>query len=359
MPFPLRHRVVAAGVQQLKKNAASRRMLLPGDTAARFKREFDEEYGQNRLPFFDGGFAQALDLAKRDLKFLLIVLMSPEHEDTDIFTRETLLSREVVNFVRDPSNNIILWGGSVLDTEAYQVSLEYNCTKFPFSAMISLTPSEGSTKMGVIKRLVGPLGPSTYVGEMRKAIDKHAPELAGLRTQRREQERARNLRNAQDEAFERSLAIDRERARQRREAEAAAMAAERAARDAAAAAARLEEQKKRWKRWRAGHMVPEPEASSKDVVKLAIKMPSGQRVVRRFDGSSLVEDLYAFVECFEEIQQGAEPTAAKPEDYTHRYEFRVASIIPREVFDPEEAKTLRDKVGRSGNLIVEDVEQKD
>lgn len=353
LPIPLRGRVIGAATRNLKNNTSSRRMLLPRDTAARFKREFEEEYGSHDLPFFEGGFAQALDLAKKDLKFLLVVLISPEHDEMDAFARGTLLSPNVVSFIKDPANSIILWGGNVLDTEAFQVSQEYNCTKFPFSALISLTPKEGSTKMGVIKRLSGLLPADTYTGELRKAIEKYAPELAGVRAQRQEQEMARNLRNAQDEAYERSLAADRERTRRRREAEEAVAAAERAAQEAAKAAARQEEQKKQWKLWRAGRIASEPEASDKDVVRLAIKFPSGERVVRRFQGHNTIEELYAFVECYG--LGGNDTTATMPEGYQHDYQFRVASILPREVYHPTDEGTLQEKIGRSGNLIVEDV----
>lgn len=259
VPFPFRNRGVAASLRPtLRKSMTGRRTLPPRDTAARFRREFEEEYGSTQLPFFEGGFAQALDLAKSELKFLLIVLMSPEHDDTEAFNKGTLLAPEVVDYINNPENNIILWGGNVMDTEAYQVSLEYACTKFPFSAVISLTPKEGSTRMGIIKRLSGPVSAETYLSEIQKAISKYVPELAGVRAQRAEQEMARNLRSAQDEAYERSLAADRERTRQRREAEAAAAEAERKAQEEAAAAELFSKKKEQWRQWRATKIAPEP-----------------------------------------------------------------------------------------------------
>ena len=127
-----------------------------------------------------------------------------------------LTTRYVIN---DPSNNIVLWGGNVLDSEAYQVAAEYNCTKFPFSCLVCLTPKEGSTRMSIVKRLAGPMSPQTYIAEIQTAINKYAPDLAGVRADRAAQDVARNLRTEQDSAYERSLARDRERARQRKEAE--------------------------------------------------------------------------------------------------------------------------------------------
>lgn len=340
-------------------------MLLPRDSAARFRREFEEEYESDALPWFEGGFAQAQDLAKKEIKFLLVVLMSPEHDDTAAFAHDVLLNPDVVAFLTDPANNVILWGGNVLDSEAYIVSQEYNCTKFPFSVLISLTPKEGSTRMGIIKRLVGPMAASTYLAGIRTAIGKYTPDLEGLRAERLVQETARNLRSEQDSAYERSLARDRERARQKREAEKAAADAEKRALEEAEQAAERERERQIWRKWRTTTIAPEPPASDKDVVRLALKMPEAGgvgRVIRRFAGSTTVEELYAFVECYDLLQQPSDESELDekfgeggPEDYEHVYSFRLASVMPREVFEPSKERTLREAIGKTGNLIVEDV----
>lgn len=332
-------------------------MLLPPDTASRFKREFEEEYGPNDLPWFEGGFAQAQDLAKKELKFLLFVLVSPEHDDTESFMRETLLSSQVVSFINDPANEIILWGGNVLDSEAYQVSMEYNCTKFPFSGLVCLTPKQGSTRMGTIKRIVGPIPPSKYVSELRTAIEKYSAELIAAKSERMERDAARNIREEQDSAYERSLAQDRERARQRREEAEAAAEAERRAAQEAEESARQAELREKWRVWRAGRIEAEPEAGTKGTVRIALMLPErlgGQRIVRRFKGEAPMEELYAFAECHDvpaEEREGAE----KPEGYVHEYDFAIASVMPRKVYEVS-GGAMRDVIGSSGNLIVEDLE---
>ena len=333
--------------------------MLPRDTAARFKREFDEEYGENDLPFYEGGIAQAHDLAKKELKFMLVVLLSPEHDDTETFIKDTLLSQEVSDFIKDPSNNIILWGGNVLDSEAYQVATEYNCTKFPFSALVCLTPKEGSTRMGIAKRLVGPMPAATYLSELRGAVEKYGSELAGVRAERTAQEVSRSLRNQQDSAYERSLAIDRERARQKKEAAAAAAAAEKRALEAAEAAEIRKQKRQQWRLWRASIILAEPPASDKNIVRLALKMPEESgigRIVRRFPQDASMEELYAFVDCYDLLQQvDDEDDYEEPEDYDHEFTFRIASILPRVVYEPSSTVTIGQKIGRSGNLIVEEV----
>ncbi|KAH7271879.1 hypothetical protein MRS44_004379 [Fusarium solani] len=358
LPASIRPRAVTSRISTGFRGTNGRRPLMPRDTAARFKREFEEEYGENELPFFEGGVAQAHDLAKKELKFMLVVLMSPEHDDTESFVKDTLLFPDVVDFIKDPANNIILWGGNVLDSEAYQVAQEYVCTKFPFSALVCLTPKEGSTRMGIAKRLVGPMPPATYLSELRAAIEKYGADLEGVRAERVAQEVTRNLRTEQDSAYERSLAIDRERARQKREAAAAAVAAEKRAQEEAEAAARLEEKRQQWRAWRATTIVAEPPASDKSVVRVALKMPEESgigRIVRRFPQDASMEDLYAFVECYELLQEENPEGGDKPEEYEHEYRFRIASILPRMVYEPTATVTMGEKIGRSGNLIVEDI----
>ena len=367
LPAPLRPRLLTTSMRKGLGNASERRALKPSDSAERFRREFEEEYGAHGLPLFQGGHAQALDAAKRDLKFLLTVVLSPEHDDTDGFVRNTLLAPEVVAFLNDPANNVLVWAGNVLDSEAWQVAREYMVTKYPFSCVICLTPKEGSTRMGTVKRLTGPMTAQSYLAGIQSAINKYAPDLNGVRAEREAQAVVRNLRDEQDSAYERSLARDRERARQKREAEAAAREAERKAREDEEAAERQAALRAQWRRWRATTVRPEPEAGAKGAVRLALVLPASwqlevPRVVRRFDGETTVEELYAFVECYDilhghEEGQGedGDKAAEKPDGYEHEYKFQIASVMPRETLEVSETVTIADKMGRGGNLVVEDV----
>lgn len=339
-----------------RPNTTGRRPLKPRDSAARLKREFEEEYGPNELPFYDGGYAQALDLAKKDLKFLLILLISAEHDDTSTFNRETLLSTEVTAFINDPANNIILWVGDVRDSEAYQVSTALRCTKFPFTSLITHTPTQGSTSMSVIARLTGPMAPRAYIAKLQSAIAAHSEQLATVRAARSAQEFERTLRDEQDSAYERSLAQDRERARVRREAEAAAAEQERKEREEKAAAENLKNKRQQWIRWRSKSIVAEPDLDSKNVARIALKMPEAARIMRRFPSDASIEELYAFVECYEVLKEGAVVDDVDcPNKYEHRYEFRLVSTLPRVVYAIEDGGTIGEKVGKSGNLIVEPI----
>ena len=336
------------------RSRTGRRTLNPRDTAARFAREFEEEYGTHDLPFYEGGYAQAYDLAKKDLRFLMVVLCSPEHDDTSTFVRETLLSQEVVNFVKDPPNKLILWAGNVQDSEAYQVSNALNCSKFPFAALIVHTPQDSSTSMSTIARITGLQPASTFVAKLRTATAQHSATLDRVRATRNEQQATRNLREEQNSAYERSLAHDRERARQRREAEAAQVRAEQEARAKADAEERQVQKAEQWKRWRAQSISAEPGPGVKDATRVSIRLTSGERVIRRFAENVEMEELYAFVDCYNVLEAGEDLSeATEPSGYKHHYSFYLVSPMPRVVYDIEGGGTVAGKLGRSGNLIVE------
>ncbi|KAL8773321.1 MAG: hypothetical protein Q9209_001715 [Squamulea sp. 1 TL-2023] len=343
-----------------QRDTTRRRPLNAQDTAARFLREFEDEYGQHELTFFSDGYAQAYDLAKKDLKFLLVVLLSPEHDDTSTFVRSTLLSAEVVNYINDPQNKIILWGGSVQDSEAYQVSNALNCSKFPFAAVVAHTLEDSSTSMSTVARISGLVPPSAFVAQLRSAITQHSAALDRARASRTEQQATRNLREEQNSAYERSLAQDRERARQRREEEEARSRVEREQKTKAEAAELAIRNLEQWRRWRAQSIAPEPLASGDDITRVSIRMTSGERVVRKFRVEADMEDLYAFVECYGILSRNlTSDKAVEPQGYEHKYRFRLVSPMPRTVHDLTGGDTIGNKIGRSANLLVEPMYEDD
>ncbi|OJJ45648.1 hypothetical protein ASPZODRAFT_143534 [Penicilliopsis zonata CBS 506.65] len=340
-----------------RRNTNGRRTLGPKDTAARFIREFEEEYGPNSFPFLENGYNMALDKAHRDLKFLLVVLLSPEHDDTSSWVRETLLSREVTEYITSSQGDLLVWGGNVQDSETYQVANSLRCSKFPFAAVIVHTPNVSSTAMSVVSRIAGNTTPTEFLAKLRGAITQNKEALDRIRASRAEQQASRSLREQQDSAYERSLAIDRERARQRREAEAARQREEQAAAERQAAEEKRQRDLQQWKQWRAQSIAAEPGPAVGDAVRISIRLPSGERVIRMFPPGAALEELYAFVECYEVLQAQPDVSSEKPEGFEHQYRFRLVSPMPRVVYELEAGGTIADKVGRGGNLLVEPIDE--
>lgn len=62
----------------------------PRDTrvlAYEFIQAFELNYGQTHVDFFQGGYSQALEKARKELRFMLVVLQSDDHDDTELFCR--------------------------------------------------------------------------------------------------------------------------------------------------------------------------------------------------------------------------------------------------------------------------------
>lgn len=243
------------------------------------------------------------------------------------------------------------------------MSTALRCTKFPFAALISHTPEQGSASMSVISRISGPVGAAPFIAQLQAAMAQYDAQLSTARAAREAQNFERTLRQEQDSAYERSLAQDRERVRLRREAESRAVEKEREERERVEANARKAGQVKQWRRWRASRIEPEPEVGDQDAVRIGLRMPgSAERVTRRFRGSVGIEEVYAFVECFEITQdagEGKEGANAKPEGYEHIYGFRLVSPMPRTVYDIDGKGSVKERVGRAANLIVEVVDVDD
>ncbi|KAK9464374.1 hypothetical protein V1512DRAFT_278468 [Lipomyces arxii] len=390
--FPFLPRLTGVYPANLGAARSERRSVNPRDTAARFIRNFEEEVGQTDvLPFFEGGYTQALDLAKKELRFLIVLLQSDEHDDTPKFNKEVLADPDVVNFIKE--YNIIIWGGNVKESEGYQVSNALSCTRYPFMAVIAYTSATNShpSAMSIHARLQGYMSPASLIANLSTVMTRHEPALSRLRAERQEQESSRAIRAAQDSAYEASLSADREREQQ--QAELDRIERERVAEFERIEQAKLDAvlRKERYRQWRAAELrakmiefTTEPPAGTK-IARISIRMKNGERLVTRFLAESqTVEDIYSFVECFDilhpaaaddgpserslaestvEISSGAADTAApsKPENYEHSYKFNLVSPMPRFVLPVDSEKLIVDEktLWPNGNLIVEEIEEFD
>ncbi|KAJ9616508.1 UBX domain-containing protein 10 [Cladophialophora chaetospira] len=359
--------------QSQTQNRTQRRALPPAENARRFIREFSEDYGDNDesingegsaplLPFVESGFNLTLDTAKKDLKFLLVVLLSPSHDENHNYVRETLLSSQFKSFLDSHKSDLLLWGGNVRDSEAYQVSSSLQCSKFPFAALICQSSESGSNgQMAVILRVVGPIPPSELVAKLGTAITSHQTSLTAARAQQAERQATQNLRQEQDSAYERSLAQDRERARRRRDEEEAVRRAELEAREQASLVEKKKKDTQQWKTWRAQSLPTEPGPEVKDAIRVSIRLPSGERVIRKFRAEAEMEELYAFVECYEVLQaeRADDKDVEEPAGYEHEYGFRLVSPMPRRVYELQDGGSIGEKVGKGANLIVEPIADDD
>lgn len=342
----------------------------PSVSTDRFLRDFSQRYGEYPLPFLNTTYARAYDLAKSESKFLLVIPISPHHTDTPAFIRQTLLSGPVVSTLTDSNKNVLLWAGSTSDSEAYRVATSLLVTRFPAAVLIcpirdTSSSSSSAMSMSIVARISGPTAPEGFSSTIEAGIAQHAEALSRARSTKSEQQAVRNLREEQQSAYERSLAQDRERTRTKREEQEKTARGEREERARVEREAQYERNLKHWKRWRASYVEEEPE-SGNDTVRVSIRLLGGDKVIRRFRPSLQLKEVYAFVECYDEVKvlqssdneaEELEKAPRKPDDFTHEYGFRLVSPMPRCVYDLESGGTIRERIGRSANLIAERIEE--
>jgi len=209
--------------------------------------------------------------------------------------------------------------------------------------------------MGIATRVVGPTPPQQYIAKLRQAMQQHTEPLNRVRSQRAEQQATRNIREQQNSAYERSLAADREKARKKKEEAERKAREEKEALEREQAIERYAQNLAQWRKWRAASIRSEPGAEEKDIVRISLRMPNADRVVRKFAADAHIEELYAFVECYDILQseEAGSGDVKEPENFDHEYKFQLVSPMPREVYELKTGGTIKERIGRSGNLIVE------
>ncbi|TPX69269.1 hypothetical protein SpCBS45565_g02606 [Spizellomyces sp. 'palustris'] len=324
--------------------AQTRRSTTPGDSkaaAARFLLDFEQTYGTQHPQFFQGTYTQALQKAKSEIRYLLVYLHSPEHDDTSGFCRQTLGSESLSPFLIQ--KNILVWAGDVRNSEEFQVSNILSATKYPFLAIIA--PHQSSLK--VVERIEGPCSPDEVIAAVTRVIEQVDPQLLSIRAERQAREQARTIREQQDEAYQASLRADQEKERRAREErerqEKEQAAAEKAEKDREA---RIEAKKKR-KQHLTDTLPAEPDASESELSKLSIRLPSGERVVRRFRADDTMQNLYDFVETRDLLPLELD------------VDFVIVNTYPRKVYVNME-ETLRNAgLVPNASLVVEEKIEED
>ena len=246
------------------------------------------------------------------------------------------------------------------------------CTSFPFTQLIAPFPKTPNSLALVMKTLVtiqGETDPMKFISTLEEKMEAHTPVIASFTRDKQRVEDTQRLRQCQEDAYEQSLAIDRERERVAREEaqraaeeEARELAARKERELAAEAKKRAKEEKKQkeqiWRAWKASQIGPEFDSATEKPARISIRMPSGERVVRKFSGNQTIDDIYAFVECYDLIKDGAvvpEPTEIPSPDYVHEYTFQLASTLPRQVIPADAGIKISDNkiIWPSASLVVE------
>ncbi|CAM9288554.1 unnamed protein product, partial [Phaeothamnion confervicola] len=163
-----------------------------GEAAARrFVSKFEMEYGRECRPrFIQDSYKEAVAQASREMKFLVVYLHSPLHEDTPTFCKDVLCSETMVEFL---DSNFLVWGGSTWHAEAFAVGNMLGATTFPSTALLLCKPNE----VQVVERVPGAVGTEPLMERLSGAMARFQEQLERVRRQMYEREEGSRLRREQ------------------------------------------------------------------------------------------------------------------------------------------------------------------
>ena len=335
-----------------------------GDRAARaFAAEFRKYLNTSRTndnnddsdndvvnPLEITSYSNTVAAARRNNKFLFIYLHSPHHPQAQHFMSHTLADDRVLNFMRNSSQNLMVWASSVHSADGAAVAGSLHVTAYPFVALLSCQRGSGGTvevlmRMdGMQQRALAQLnrnngysrmmsGEIPYnTGEFLAILAAHLLHYQSIideaiaRRRAREEEAA--LRAEQDREYEEALEADRRREAERAEAER--LEQERIRQEEENI--RLEEERRSKELETAKSLVGEEPSPGSGVARLRLFLPSGIKVDRRFEADAKVEVIRAYVKLyFHEKNIDIES-------------FELSMNYPKKVLDDNE-ETIQDALG--------------
>lgn len=252
-----------------------------------FIKLYQEKYSENHPVFYQGTFTQALNDAKRELRFLLVYLHKEDHSDADLFCRETLSHSDVIHYI---NSHFIFWACNEASHEGRRAHDLIKASSAPFLAVLVLRDNS----MTVVGRIEGYCDPGLLLQRLGAVVSDFEISLVQTRADRFEASVNRSLRSQQDEAFLESLRADQEKERRREEERLAREEVLRREQEEL----RAEEEKKqniaREKIESVNKVPSEPDAANPDAVQVVLKLPCGSRLERRFLKSHSLEVRYIF-----------------------------------------------------------------
>lgn len=274
----------------------------------------------------------------------MVILTSRPHDETPSFQR-SLTNETLRTFVSE--NDISVWAGDVVQSEAYQVSRVLKARSYPFIALI-VYDVQRSSAMSCLARVEGLVTPRDIIASLSAVLDAYNPSLVALRADRREHTLSRDIRAEQDSAYEASLRKDQQRAQT---AERERLARE----DSAKATREKEKNERQWRFWKAREFPAELGPGNK-CSRISFRMPNGNRVVRKFATSTTMEHLYIFADLTLHPVDSEAKEDAPAAEYQHSYNFKLAIPLPRRILAIDNQKLVDNKdLFPSGNLIVEEI----
>jgi FAS-associated factor 2 len=322
----------------------------------RFITEFETQYGSRHPVFYSGTYGQALNEAKRELKFLLVYLHSDSHQDSQDFCHNILTNNQLIEFINQ--NNLLFWSCSVTYSEGYRVSQSLRESTYPYLALIGLKHN----RMVLIRKFEGKQNLDSLLNQLRKSIEDNESSLIAARLEREERNMNQLIRKQQDEDFAESLRADQEKEKKKKEEKNKKEAEEKAKKEKELEANQRKERLLQLKLELKDKIPLEPDIGDPNATKLVIKLPNGTRLERRFLKTQSIKYLYYFVFCSDESLLNFQirtnfPTRDLPGKPPSLEDFPPNKDINESIEEVKEAPTFDQcDLGKGAMLFVHDFE---
>ncbi|XP_055710128.1 FAS-associated factor 2 [Phlebotomus papatasi] len=240
--------------------------------------------------FYHGTYAQALNDAKRELKFLLVYLHSEGKSEADSFCRNALSDSQVIAYI---NRNMLFWACDIASPEGYRVSHSINARTYPIMVVVGMRWN----KMIIMGRMEGDCSAEELLRRLQTVVTDNEVYLSQARADRLERSLTQSLRKQQDEAYEQSLKADQEKERRKQEEKEEQLRRQQAIEAEKQAEVERKNNIARLKIDMASEVPSEPPADAPGTTSVVFKLPSGARIERRFYRADSIKDVYNFIFC--------------------------------------------------------------
>lgn len=324
-------------------------------SGAAFSRALTTQYSapgnQLQFPqFFEGSFSQALQAARRDLKLLVVYLHSENARYTQAFCT-TVLNHALIRSMLDES--FVLWGGDIARMESHQVSQMIRARSYPCFCVLLPASVDDVRVIGVV---TGEVQVDQVVALLTACLEEMESHRAEIVARREQQSEDRALREAQDREYQEAVEADRRREEERRREVRAREEAERAAAEernkAEEEARKLEAERQRLQEKRREQAISLEAEGGSATARVALRLPAGQRIQRKFRPDATLADVYAWAGCAAYLPENE----GKGLEIPARFILKT-SFPSRELTEME--RTIKDLELAGTNILLAEVEDDD
>lgn len=271
-----------------------------------------------------GDYNELINRCVEEGKLGLVYLHDPLLADPFEYLHRVLCKEEVVNAIK--RFKILIWFGNVINSEGAQVANQLKARQFPFIGILTL---RDQSKMQLVCRLEGKLF-DFMLSLLEPKLQSAYSKILNFRRQRQNRELQRFV--VEQQELRHQVLEDVSSRQQLQETE--------------------NELKLRWLLWRNSTLKSEP--TEGEICKLSIRTDTG-RLVRSFDASLPIEEIYAFVELHLHGILNTEDSniPSQPPNYNYIYGFKLVTPVIRVELDQQ--KLIRDEhnIYPSGTVVVE------